>query len=136
MSELKKRSEVTKERMVAERDLLGDRAPSITREVTPEMVQAVAASANGQVLQQFDLNERVEVTWGDELFQPLRFNGMRVGPFSASTIVRPGESVAAATVRLHREIAAAAEVITEEKSSEYLESLAGLVAKAENVRIP
>jgi hypothetical protein len=80
--------------------------------------------------------ERVEVTWGDELFQPVKFNGIRVGPFTASTIVRPGESIAAATVRLHREIAAAAQQIFEEKSRAYLVNLAQIASDASKVRVP
>ena len=80
--------------------------------------------------------ERVEVTWGDELFQPVKFNGVRVGPFTASTAVRAGESIAAATVRLHREIAAAAQTIFEEKSATYLRNLAQIASDASKVQVP
>lgn len=88
---------------------------------------AAAAGDEGRV---------VEVTWGEELFQPVRFNSLRVGPFTASTLVRKGESVAAATLRLHREIAKAAQVVFEEQSRAYLRNLAGLTAQASKVEIP
>lgn len=91
--------------------------------------EALAAAAG-------DEGQRVEVSWGDELFQPLRFNGMRVGPFTATTLVRRGESIAQATVRLHREVATAAQKIFEEKSRAYLQNLAGLAASAGKVEIP
>jgi hypothetical protein len=79
--------------------------------------------------------ERVEVTWGAELFQPVQYNDFRVGPFSASTIVRPRESIAEATVRLHREISVAAQHAFEEKSARYLENLAGLASKVRNTQV-
>ena len=89
----------------------GSRVPAEEQEAAEQSAgeEAFAAAAG-------DEGQRVEVTWGDELFQPVKFNGMRVGPFTASTLVRRGESVAHATVRLHREIQKAAQLIFAENS--------------------
>lgn len=73
---------------------------------------------------------------GDELFQPVQYNGMRVGPFKATTTVKKGETVAEATLRLHRELASAAQKIYEEKLAAYLENLAGSISAASKARIP
>jgi hypothetical protein len=112
-----------------------DFAPEVER-VREELEQrageeAFAAAAG-------DEGRAVEVTWGDELFQPgaLKFNPMRVGPFTASTLVRRGESIASATLRLHREIAAAAQKIFDEKSEAYLKNLAGIAGAASRVEVP
>jgi hypothetical protein len=65
----------------------------------------------------------VEATWGEELFQPLQFNTFRVGPFKASTVVRDGETIANAMIRLHRELDSAAAQIRTHKIDGYLRAL-------------
>lgn len=78
----------------------------------------------------------VEVTWGEELFKPLDYNGIRLGPFKATTAVRPGETVADAVVRLHAELAEAAKRVFGEKRRVYLQELSLLVRDARNTEIP
>jgi hypothetical protein len=78
----------------------------------------------------------VEVTWGDELFQPLPYNAIRVGPFKATTVVRPGETVAEAVLRLHAELARAAREVFGEKKRVYLSELAALVRDARDTEVP
>ena len=68
----------------------------------------------------------VTVEWGKEYFQAVQYNGFDVGPFKASTRVREGETIAMATVRLHRELAAAAQALKSEKSQAYVRSLVEL----------
>jgi hypothetical protein len=80
--------------------------------------------------------ERVEATWGEEYFQPAKFTGVKVGPFKASTIVRRGETVAEALVRLHREMEKAAQEIFDVKSAIYLHNLAGIASAASKVEVP
>ena len=76
----------------------------------------------------------VDVTWGEELFQPVEYNGLRVGPFRATTVVRSGETVAAATYRLWLELNAAAMAIRDEKAKEYLRALENMTTAARTPR--
>lgn len=52
--------------------------------------------------------ETVTATWGKELISPKPFNTYEVGPFVATTAVRPGESHAQAIHRLMGELEAVA----------------------------
>lgn len=70
-----------------------------------------------------DAGQSVSVTWGDEFFQVVQYNGFRVGPFQATTVVREGETIADATLRAHRALAEAARRIRTEKSREHLDAL-------------
>lgn len=51
-----------------------------------------------------DVGEEVTVTWGEETIQLAPFCTFHVGPFSATTRIRPGESRAAAIVRAHAQL--------------------------------
>lgn len=106
-----------------------DRAADAEREAIEQEAgeSAFAAAA--------DEGQAVEVTWADEFFQPVAYNGMHVGPFRATTIVRKGETIAGATLRLHRELAKAARLVFAEKSRAYLEHLAGITTAAANTRV-
>jgi hypothetical protein len=68
----------------------------------------------------------VDATWGEECLQPLQFNTFRVGPFKASTVVRSGETIATAMLRLHRELDDAATQIRDEKGRRFLMALEGV----------
>lgn len=48
--------------------------------------------------------ETITVTWGEELFTPVQFCSFRVGPYSAMTTLRVGESREQAGDRLMREL--------------------------------
>ena len=80
-------------------------------------------------------DEVVEVTWGEELFQPVQYNSFRVGPFKASTIVRKGETVAKAMLRLHVEMMGAAHKIHDAEAEKYVEDLAALIRKTNGVKL-
>jgi hypothetical protein len=45
------------------------------------------------------MNEPVTATWGERTFTPVAYNTFKVGPFSYTTQVRPGESPEAAISR-------------------------------------
>lgn len=81
-------------------------------------------------------DEVVEVTWGEELFQPVQFNSFRVGPFKVTTRVRKGETIPGAIERVHREITAAAAKVHAEKAEAYLKSLAQVMSDVKNTRLP
>lgn len=84
----------------------------------PQQSSSALADASGMV---------VNVTWGEENIQPIQFNGFRVGPFSASAIVRPGESVSQVVAKLHSELAHMAEAIRAAKADSFIKAL-GVVA--------
>lgn len=103
----------------AEKDSIRARAARSLSEQEEQLAgeRAFAAAAGAEV------GQPVEVTWGEELFQPVQFNTFRVGPFKATTVVRPGETVAAALARLHAEIDEAAKKIRAQKVADYLAAL-------------
>ena len=75
------------------------------------------------------------MTIGDKLFKPADYNGFRSGTYKASTVVRKGESVGRAMLRLHAEMTAAARVIQEREAAQYCEDLAALVRKVAWIRL-
>lgn len=92
--------------------------------------EAFAAAADG-----LDEGQPVDVTIGDKLFKPADYNGFRSGTYKASTVVRKGESVGRAMLRLHAEMTAAARVIQEREAAQYCEDLAVLVRKVGGIRL-
>ncbi len=92
--------------------------------------EAFAAAADG-----LDEGQPVDVTIGDKLFKPADYNGFRSGTYKASTVVRKGESVGRAMLRLHAEMTAAARVIQEREAAQYCEDLAALVRKVGGIRL-
>lgn len=92
--------------------------------------EAFAAAADG-----LDEGQPVDVTIGDKLFKPADYNGFRSAAFKASTVVRKGESVGRAMLRLHAEMTAAARVIQEREAAQYCEDLATLVRKVAGIRL-
>jgi len=64
----------------------------------------------------------VTVEWGNEHYSPFPYHGVDTGVLRVTAPVRPGESVAAATVRVWNELAAAARPIRNEKIHEYLKT--------------
>lgn len=61
-----------------------------------------------------DAVETVTVTWGEETFSPIQYNSFRVGPFSVTSRVLPGESRGDALRRISAELYAFA---TEERAN-------------------
>lgn len=81
-----------------------------------------------------DAGQVVSATWAKEQFQPMQYHGFEVGPFQATTVVREGESIASATLRLHRELAGCARQAFEEKLREYVGRLDEIQAALERGR--
>lgn len=82
------------------------------------------ASASNSAQPVSSEGEVVEVTWGEENFSPVQYNGFRVGPFKVATRVRPGETIAQAMQRVHREIDQHVRAVTvPEKTQHFLQSL-------------
>jgi hypothetical protein len=93
------------------------------RRPAPEVPRANDAVGRTIANHTEDVGQSVEVTWGEELFQPLQFNTFRVGPFRATTVVRKGESVAQAMLRMHVEMDRVAREIRDKKTEEYVAAL-------------
>jgi len=55
------------------------------------------------------------VTWGKETFRPLQYHVLDLGPFSATTRVRPGETMQSAAERAFAELEAIATAEFERK---------------------
>ena len=75
-----------------------------------------------------------EATWGEEHFQPVAYQGFRVGPFRATGEVRAGETVAEATYRLWLQLNEAAMKIRDEQTRGYLAGLEKLQVKMNEPR--
>lgn len=67
--------------------------------------------------------ETVSATWGEELYTPKQFNSFRVGPFSGTTTVRPGETRAQAAGRLMLDLETLATEAFETKRAGYMTRL-------------
>ena len=64
------------------------------------------------------------VTWGEELYQPRTWHSYRVGPFTISAKLAPGETVSQATKRLMDELAEVADAERSRKRDLYMKMLA------------
>lgn len=79
--------------------------------------------------------EQLTVTWGKELFQPLKFHNFEVGSFVLTVTIRQGETVAEAAGRAQRELEQLAHREFREKLAAYLErvrTVSGAVSAMRN----
>lgn len=76
----------------------------------------------------------VEVTWAEELFQPVAFNSFRVGPFKATGTCRSGESIPDAMARLWTQLNESAVAIRARQMAGYIASLEQLHARMNEPR--
>jgi len=67
-----------------------------------------------------DSIQTVTATWGEEKFTPVAYNGFAVGPFTATTTVRVGESTQQALDRLNADLEQYAKVAFEKKRTAFL----------------
>ena len=113
-------------------DDVADRASSqtVSDEVAEERAAEVGTRVPGNVPDPGPEGGTVEVTWGEEQYQPASYMTFRVGPFKISGAVRPGESVADATVRIHRELDAGARRVVAEKSAAFLRDVVAISERA------
>lgn len=81
-------------------------------------------------------DEFVNVTWAEKTFCPVAFNPYKVGPFSASTRVRKGETIAQAMERLHTEIDLAARRIVAKETKGFFEDLGVACQISTTVQVP
>jgi len=70
-----------------------------------------------------DVGRKIRVVWGEETLCPVQYNAYRIGPFEVETIVQEGETIAIATQRAHRELAAAARAVRDDKLREHLDAI-------------
>jgi len=93
--------------------------------VAPPATRAAVAmpSSAGGTVQVAPPPQTVRVVWGEEKFFPIKFDSFTVGPFEATGVVQPGESVASAMARVYAELAAFAE----EQRLQKLASFAGIL---------
>lgn len=66
---------------------------------------------------------RVTVSWGKELYSPVKYESYEVGPFSLEVEIREGEDVEAALDRAHDFLAAYAEKVKARKRAAFAASL-------------
>jgi hypothetical protein len=112
MTELRRRSEAKP--TIAETRVSDPRMDRIVDSAARQPIEADYESDVGQV---------VEATWGDEFYQVVQYNGFRVGPFKAMSVVRPGETIASALLRLHAELNEAALVVRRYRGDSHIEEL-------------
>jgi len=84
--------------------------------------QAPSARVFGETLSTEDASspEVVEVTWGQELFSPVKYTTITVGPFSAKGEVLRGETAEQAYERLYARVRAFAERERERKLTSFI----------------
>ena len=39
------------------------------------------------------MSEKISITWGEEVYQPLKYNGFRLGPYTVEIEVKPDETM-------------------------------------------
>jgi hypothetical protein len=129
MAALRKRSEVaTSGTRVPQTDDFNPADDAVETREQHAGEQAFAAAAG-------DEGQSVEVTIGDKLFQPIQYNGFRVGPFKAATIVRKGETVASAMMRLHADMMIAAARVHDVEAEKYVTDLVKLISKVNGAKL-
>jgi len=62
----------------------------------------------------------ITVTWGREVYSPIRYHSFEVGPFAMSSTLSGNETVGHAVERLHGALEAAARVEYRKKLTAYL----------------
>lgn len=82
------------------------------------------------------VGQMVRVTIGEKMYQPIKFHGFRIGPFEATDVVRPGETIATATLRLHAELSAAAREAFRLEVEEFYGNAVALIGRAKTVVVP
>jgi len=70
------------------------------------------------------VGDSVTVVWAEELFAPVQYQSFRVGPFSITTKIRPGEDATAAMSRAWNYLDAFARKAYVQKRDDYLNRLA------------
>lgn len=70
------------------------------------------------------------MTWGEELFTPVSYNSFRIGPFTMTTKVQPGETHEQAFERAWKALAAMARAQYQQKRDGYLQRLRDVGAAA------
>ncbi len=69
--------------------------------------------------------DTVTVTYGIERYSPVQYQHFEVGPFMATSDVRPGETIASATARVHGELAAFADTERVRKARAFVAAASG-----------
>lgn len=93
-----------------------------------DVLKAAGQSVSGEI---------VSVTWAEEVFNMGNYSSFRVGPFSRSSSVRPGETVEQALERLNSDLSTFARAEFSRKAHEFLRSLdqlTGMISEQDNKR--
>lgn len=69
-------------------------------EVDTAIADVLGDEADGAVAEQPMSGQMITVTWGEEVLQPIQYNGFRIGPITLSTPVKEGETVEQAYSRV------------------------------------
>ena len=101
-------------------------APTVPRETPPAATTRFPQSGPSDG----EIGLVGSATWAEELYQPVQFNAVRVGPLTAQTIVRKGETTSTAMLRLYAELDVAATAIRDAKVAAYIVSLRRVVDAA------
>jgi hypothetical protein len=88
---------------------------------TPEQIKHIAVVAADCDVSDVvgDVGTTFSVTWAEETYQPADFHSFRVGPFSASGVVQPGESLPDALRRVNNKLHAFAVGERAEKAASF-----------------
>lgn len=76
------------------------------------------------------VGDTISMSWGKELFCPVKYNNFEIGPFTASTTIRKGETQAVATERVRRYLAVLAKEEFDRKLKGFLARLKKVGAEA------
>jgi hypothetical protein len=98
-------------------------APTPGQTYAPAPADAKDVAAAFAEVAVLDCPETVTVTWGEEAFSPVQYQSFRVGPFSMTGKVRPGESATDASKRLYTELNTFAIETRAQKAQSFLAAL-------------
>lgn len=104
-------------------------ARSIGSEIRNVLPPSRSTEVSRRMVDGDERGEMVSVTWGEELFTPVQFCSFRVGPFSASSTLRAGESREQAADRLMRELERIAAKERETKARVFKDALGKIAGK-------
>lgn len=104
---MRKRGDVTVEEVVVEsrKPNGSDDMRAIDNAEKPRTEAEVAVRLPVHALERyadFSPGDSIGITLGAELYSPVKYNTFTVGPFSATVVVRPGETGADAAMRCYR----------------------------------
>ncbi len=86
---MRKRSEISAESIASESEPKPDPNPPIPRAALERFAD-------------FSPGDTISIALGREMYSPVKYRNFEIGPFSATVVVRPGETGADAAMRVYR----------------------------------